>query len=60
LVKFALDNGQPIDSVLIGVSAIHAACCINANVAVVLYLIERGADINARRLPRKYSNEKGV
>ncbi|KAF9570679.1 hypothetical protein EC968_001512 [Mortierella alpina] len=32
----------------------------NANVAVVLFLIERGADVNARRLPRKYSNEKGV
>ncbi|KAG0197456.1 hypothetical protein BGX28_009064 [Mortierella sp. GBA30] len=60
LVKFALDNGQPIDSVLNGVYAIHAACCSNANVAVVLYLIERGADVNATRLPRKYSNEKGV
>ncbi|KAG0352385.1 hypothetical protein BGZ54_002816 [Gamsiella multidivaricata] len=60
LVKFALDNGQPIDSMLNGVFAIHAACCSNANVAVVLYLIERGADVNAKRLPRKYSNEKGV
>ncbi|GJJ68986.1 uncharacterized protein EMPS_01332 [Entomortierella parvispora] len=60
LVKFALDNGQPIDSVVNGVSAIHAACCSNANVAVVLFLIERGADVNARRLPRKHSNEKGV
>ncbi|KAF9198696.1 hypothetical protein BGZ49_000414, partial [Haplosporangium sp. Z 27] len=60
LVKFALDNGQPIDSALNGVLPIHAACCSNANVAVVLYLIERGADVNARRFPRKYSNEKGV
>ncbi|ORZ13308.1 ankyrin repeat-containing domain protein [Lobosporangium transversale] len=60
LVKFALDNGQPIDSVLNGVYAIHAACCSNANVAVVMFLIERGADVNARRLPRKYSNEKSV
>ncbi|KAG0296050.1 hypothetical protein BGZ96_010341 [Linnemannia gamsii] len=59
LVKFALDNGQPIDSVVNGVFAIHAACC-NNNVAVVLYLIEHGADVNARRLPRKYSPEKGV
>ncbi|KAK3847292.1 MAG: ankyrin repeat-containing domain protein, partial [Linnemannia gamsii] len=57
--KFALDNGQPIDSVVNGVYAIHAACC-NNNVAVVLYLIEHGADVNARRLPRKYSPEKGV
>ncbi|KAG0263892.1 hypothetical protein BG011_007846 [Mortierella polycephala] len=60
LVKFALDNGQPIDSVLNGVFAIHAACCSNTNIAVVLYLIEHGADVNAKRLPRKYSNEKGV
>ncbi|KAG0208901.1 hypothetical protein BGX31_002248 [Mortierella sp. GBA43] len=60
LVKFALDNGQPIDSVLNGVYPIHAACCSNANIAVVMYLIERGADVNARRLPRKYSSEKGV
>ncbi|KAF9923030.1 hypothetical protein FBU30_006861 [Linnemannia zychae] len=59
LVKFALDNGQPIDSVVNGVYAIHAACC-NNNVAVVRYLIEHGADVNARRLPRKYSPEKGV
>ncbi|KAF9192647.1 hypothetical protein BGZ50_008354 [Haplosporangium sp. Z 11] len=60
LVKFALDNGQPIDSVLNGVFAIHAACCSNTNIAVVLYLIEHGADVNAKRLPRKYSSEKGV
>ncbi|KAG0085643.1 hypothetical protein BGZ92_008843, partial [Podila epicladia] len=60
LVKFALDNGQAIDSVVNGVYPIHAASCSNANVAVVRYLIERGADVNARRLPRKYSSEKGV
>ncbi|KAF9092821.1 hypothetical protein BGX27_001718, partial [Mortierella sp. AM989] len=60
LVKFALDNGQPIDSALNGVLPIHAACCSNTNVAVVLFLIERGADVNARRLARKFSNEKGV
>ncbi|KAF9354700.1 hypothetical protein BGX34_010859, partial [Mortierella sp. NVP85] len=60
LVKFALDNGQPIDSVLNGVYPIHAACCSNANIAVVMYLLERGADVNARRLPRKYSSEKNV
>ncbi|KAG0313525.1 hypothetical protein BGZ99_008835 [Dissophora globulifera] len=60
LVKFALDNGQPIDSVVNGVLPIHAACCSNANVAVVLFLIERGADVNARRYPRKYSGERVV
>ncbi|KAF9933362.1 hypothetical protein BGZ67_004313 [Mortierella alpina] len=58
LVKFALDNGQPIDSVLNGVLPIHAACCSNANVPVVLFLIDRGADVNARRHARKYNGEK--
>jgi ankyrin repeat protein len=48
LVKFALDHGQPIDSVLNGVLPIHVAC-INDHVSVVQYLIERGADVNAPR-----------
>lgn len=60
LVKFALDNGQPIDSVFSGVLAIHAACCCNSNLPVVFFLIERGADVNARRFPRKYSGERAV
>ncbi|KAF9294929.1 hypothetical protein BGZ88_003097 [Linnemannia elongata] len=60
LVKFALDNGQPIDSVINGVLPIHAACCSNGNVAVVLFLIERGADVNSRRYPRKYSGDRLV
>ncbi|GJJ77699.1 uncharacterized protein EMPS_10058 [Entomortierella parvispora] len=60
LVKFALDNGQPIDSVFNGVLAIHAACCCNSNLPVVLFLIERGADVNSRRYPRKYSGERAV
>ncbi|KAF9153808.1 hypothetical protein BG015_002574 [Linnemannia schmuckeri] len=60
LVKFALDNGQPIDSVVNGVLPIHAACCSNGNVAVVLFLIERGADVNSRRYPRKYSGDRVV
>ncbi|KAG0278115.1 hypothetical protein BGZ95_004710 [Linnemannia exigua] len=58
LVKFALDNGQPIDSVVNGVLPIHAACCSNGNVPVVLFLIERGADVNSRRYPRKYSGDR--
>ncbi|KAH7047077.1 ankyrin repeat-containing domain protein, partial [Linnemannia elongata] len=58
--KFALDNGQPIDSVINGVLPIHAACCSNGNVAVVLFLIERGADVNSRRYPRKYSGDRLV
>ncbi|KAF9115959.1 hypothetical protein BGX27_005651 [Mortierella sp. AM989] len=60
LVKFALDNGQPIDSVINGVLPIHAACCSNANVPVVLFLIEHGADVNAQRCPRKYGGERAV
>ena len=48
MVKFALDHGQPIDSVLNGVLPIHAAC-INGNVNVVQYLIERGANVNSPR-----------
>lgn len=48
LVKFALDHGVPIDSVLNGVLPIHVAC-INDHVSVVQYLIERGADVNAQR-----------
>ncbi|KAG0023076.1 hypothetical protein BGZ80_010456 [Entomortierella chlamydospora] len=60
LVKFALDNGQPIDSVVNGVLPIHAACCSNANIAVVLFLIEHGSDVNARRQPRKYGGERAV
>ncbi|KAI9236719.1 MAG: hypothetical protein BYD32DRAFT_369462, partial [Podila humilis] len=56
--KFALDNGQPIDSAVNGVLPIHAACCSNSNMAVVLFLIEHGADVNSRRYPRKYSGEK--
>ncbi|KAF9134874.1 hypothetical protein BGW39_005589 [Mortierella sp. 14UC] len=60
LVKFALDNGQPIDSVVNGVLPIHAACCSNGNVAVVLFLIERGADVNSRRYPRKYSGDRVI
>ncbi|KAF9091985.1 hypothetical protein BGX23_004703 [Mortierella sp. AD031] len=60
LVKFALDNGQPIDSVVNGVLPIHAACCSNNNVAVVLFLIDRGADVNSRRYPRKYSGDRVV
>ncbi|CAG8579394.1 8667_t:CDS:2, partial [Funneliformis mosseae] len=54
LVKFALDHGQPIDSVLNGVLPIHVAC-INGNVSVVQYLIERGADVNAPRLSHKFN-----
>ncbi|KAJ9071231.1 hypothetical protein DSO57_1039031 [Entomophthora muscae] len=54
LVKFALDNGQAIDSVVNGLLPIHAACA-GGHTLVAKYLIERGADVNARRRPRRLS-----
>ncbi|ORX80279.1 hypothetical protein K493DRAFT_186480, partial [Basidiobolus meristosporus CBS 931.73] len=56
LVKFALDHGQSIDSVVNGILPIHAACC-SGNFVVVKYLLDRGADVNARRCSRRYSGE---
>ncbi|EJD04913.1 uncharacterized protein FOMMEDRAFT_81181, partial [Fomitiporia mediterranea MF3/22] len=57
LVEFALGHGQPINSVLNGVLPLHAACAGGSEV-VVKYLIDEGADVNAPRIPRRYSNEK--
>ncbi|KAG6880018.1 hypothetical protein C0992_007815 [Termitomyces sp. T32_za158] len=57
LVEYALDHGQPINSVLDGVLPLHAACA-GGNVQVVKLLIEHGADVNAPRLPRRYSNDR--
>ena len=57
LVEFAISHGQPINSVLNGVLPLHAACA-GGNEVVVKYLIQEGADVNAPRLPRRYSNEK--
>ncbi|KAI9292305.1 hypothetical protein K502DRAFT_280789, partial [Neoconidiobolus thromboides FSU 785] len=54
LVKFALDNGQPIDSVLNGLLPIHIAAC-HGQLHIVKYLIEKGCDVNGRRKPRRYS-----
>ncbi|KAI8054674.1 hypothetical protein BDF22DRAFT_618764, partial [Syncephalis plumigaleata] len=54
LVKFALDLGQPVNSVLNGVLPIHVACC-SGSVQTVQMLLDHGADVNARRYPRKYS-----
>lgn len=49
LVEYALDHGQPINSVLDGVLPLHAACA-GGNVQVVKLLIDNGADVNAPRL----------
>ncbi|KAF5380635.1 hypothetical protein D9615_004756 [Tricholomella constricta] len=57
LVEYALDHGQPINSVLDGVLPLHAACA-GGNVQVVKLLIDHGADVNAPRLPRRYSNDR--
>ncbi|KAF4598462.1 hypothetical protein EYR38_006864 [Pleurotus pulmonarius] len=58
LVEFALARRQPINSVLDGVQPLHAAAA-GGNEQVVKLLIDYGADVNAPRLPRRYSNEKG-
>nr|ODO01025.1 hypothetical protein L204_01750 [Cryptococcus depauperatus CBS 7855] len=57
LVHYALTHGQPINSVLHGVLPLHAACS-GGSVSVVRMLIEQGADVNAPRLPRRYSDGK--
>ena len=48
LVKYALDHGQPINSVIDGVLPLHAACSGGSDLVVRL-LIEKGADVNAPR-----------
>ena len=48
LVKYALEHGQPINSVLDGVLPLHVACS-GGNEHVVRLLIEKGADVNAPR-----------
>lgn len=55
LVQFALNHGQPVNSVLDGVLPLHAACA-GGNDLVVNLLIKHGADVNAPRLPRRYSD----
>ncbi|ORX95278.1 hypothetical protein K493DRAFT_260645, partial [Basidiobolus meristosporus CBS 931.73] len=54
LVKFALDHGQAINSVIKGILPIHAACC-SGNVIVVEYLIHRGADVNIPSCSKAYT-----
>ncbi|ORY89103.1 hypothetical protein BCR35DRAFT_255732, partial [Leucosporidium creatinivorum] len=56
LVKYALQNGQPVNSVLSGVLPLHAAAS-SGNETIVRLLIDHGADVNSPRLPRRYSND---
>ncbi|BEI96303.1 hypothetical protein CcaverHIS631_0112520 [Cutaneotrichosporon cavernicola] len=55
LVDYALKNGQPVNSLLHGCLPLHAACS-SGSVSVVRTLINCGADVNAPRLPRRYSD----
>lgn len=57
LVRYALSNGQPINSVLHGVLPIHVACS-GGDEQVVHLLIDHGADVNAPRLPLRYTSDK--
>ncbi|KAI0259231.1 hypothetical protein BC834DRAFT_642050 [Gloeopeniophorella convolvens] len=56
LAKYAISHGQPINSVIDGVLPLHAACS-GGNDTVVRLLIDNGADVNAPRLPRRYSDK---
>ncbi|KAI0296519.1 hypothetical protein B0F90DRAFT_1819949 [Multifurca ochricompacta] len=57
LAKYAISHGQPINSVIDGVLPLHAACS-GGNDMVVRLLIDNGADVNAPRLPRRYSDKR--
>lgn len=48
LVGYALNHGQPVNSVVDGVLPLHAACA-GGNSQVVKLLIDHGADVNAQR-----------
>ncbi|KAI8974329.1 ankyrin repeat-containing domain protein [Pilobolus umbonatus] len=58
LVKFALDHGAAIDSVVNGYLPLQLACMNDNHIAVVQYLIDRGADVNAQRWSKKHSADK--
>lgn len=56
LIKFALDHGVPIDSVVNGFVPLQLACINDNNIAAVQYLIDRGADVNIQKY--KQTNKK--
>ncbi|KAJ1979626.1 hypothetical protein H4R35_001446 [Dimargaris xerosporica] len=51
MVKYALDNGVAVDSVLNGAEPIHLACCMDS-LPVLVLLLQHGARPNARHLPK--------
>jgi hypothetical protein len=56
LVTYALQNGQPVNSVIDGVLPLHAACS-SGDDGVVQLLIDHGADVNAPRcVPASFSS----
>lgn len=55
-MHYALTHGQPVNSLLHGCLPIHAASS-GGSVGVVRMLLDRGADVNAPRLPRRYSGD---
>ncbi|KAI9004917.1 ankyrin repeat-containing domain protein [Phycomyces nitens] len=58
LIKFALDHGADVNSVANGYSPLQLACTSDTNITSVQYLIDRGAEVNSQRWPRKYSLDK--
>ncbi|KAG2202481.1 hypothetical protein INT47_013097, partial [Mucor saturninus] len=58
LVKFALDHGVPIDSTVNGFVPLQLACISDNNIAVVQYLIDRGADVNMQKWSKKHCVDK--
>lgn len=56
LAKYAISHGQPVNSVIDGVLPLHAACSGGSDMVVRL-LIDNGADVNAPRLPRRFSDK---
>ena len=59
LVQFAINQGQPVNSVLAGVLPLHAAAS-GGNEQVVKTLILAGADVNAPRLSSKIGPPQDV
>ncbi|KAI8384160.1 hypothetical protein BD560DRAFT_346125 [Blakeslea trispora] len=58
LVKFALDHGVPVDSTINGFVPLQLSCISDNNIAVTQYLIDRGADVNIQKWPKKHSADK--
>lgn len=49
LIKFSLDHGAHIDSVVNGFVPLQTACINDSNIAAVQYLIDRGANVNIQK-----------